>query len=165
METFHYDTYCGLYCGACDIMAAFKKASETGKPAAWEDLPLAYRKNLPTGQGLDIVCYGCKSDTVYAGCSKCPVRKCAKATMKVASCHECRKYPCLRFHALNLFQWLLKKRLPHLKTAKPNRVFIKKNGINAWLAQQENAWKCPQCKTPLTWYKKTCSKCVNDLAG
>ena len=27
MEEFKYDTYCGLYCGACDIMAAFKKAT------------------------------------------------------------------------------------------------------------------------------------------
>ena len=162
MKTFLYDTFCGLYCGACDLMAAFRKGVEAGKPAAWEDLPLSYRKKLPTVQGLDIVCYGCKSDTVYAGCSKCPVRKCAKETMKVAFCQECRKYPCVRFRALNLFQWLLRKRLPHLKTVKPNRDFIKKNGTDAWLAQQESEWKCPRCKTPLTWYKKTCSRCGKD---
>lgn len=164
METFRYDTYCGLYCGACDIMAAFKKGAESGKSAKWEDIPFAFRKNLPTGEVRDIICYGCKSDTVFVGCSKCPIRKCAKETMKVAFCEECRKYPCLRFGALVLFQRILKKRLPHLKAAKTNRAFIKEKGADAWLAQQKEAWKCPQCKAPFTWYKKTCSQCGKELA-
>jgi hypothetical protein len=164
MEKFRYDTYCGLYCGACDILAAFRKAAENGNPAKWVDIPLEFRKNLPDGGKADIVCYGCKSDTVFAGCTRCPVRKCAKEKMKVAFCEDCRKYPCLRFRALVFFQGLFKKRLPHLKAAKANRAIIKEKGASAWLAQQEDAWKCPKCRMPFTWYKKTCSQCGKELA-
>jgi hypothetical protein len=159
MEEFRYDTYCGLYCGACDTMAAFKKSIENGNTAIWEDLPLAFRKNLPMGKVREIICYGCKSDTVFGGCSICPVRKCARETMHVESCDKCTKHPCLRYGVFKLFQRIMKKRLPHLSTAKPNRAIIKEQGVGAWLAQQEEAWRCPHCKTSLTWYGGKCTNC------
>ena len=82
MEEFKYDTYCGLYCGACDIMAAFKKSTVENTKPQWEDLPVEFRKNIPAGKAADIICYGCKSDTVFIGCSKCLIRKCAKKKME-----------------------------------------------------------------------------------
>jgi len=163
MEEFRYDTYCGLYCGACDIMAAFRKGTGEGRQAKWEDLPPELQKNIPTGKTDDIRCHGCKSDTVFVGCSKCPIRKCAKEKMQVEFCFECRKFPCLRFRIYSLMRKFMQKKLPHLRSAYCNQVFIQEKGVTTWLVQQEELWKCPQCNTNFTWYAKTCTKCGNDL--
>ena len=164
MEQFKYDTYCGQYCGACDIMSTYKKALENHSDCKWEDLPSQLQKNLPRRVKTDeFACYGCKSDVVFKGCTKCTVRKCAKEKMNVESCLECEKYPCITFRIFNFFRWLMKKKLPHVTLIPENQNFIKKNGVSAWLEDQERKWKCPECNTHFTWYMKECKNCGKNL--
>jgi hypothetical protein len=163
MENFRYDTYCGLYCGACDIMHAFKKAAERNENAKWEDIPLDLRKNLPTPKTDTIICYGCKSDTVFAGCSRCLIRKCAKTKMQVETCFECAKYPCAKGRIYGFVRKLMSRRLPHLRSVKVNQICVKDRGIQVWLGEQEELWKCPECGTSFTWYAKVCESCGGDL--
>jgi hypothetical protein len=144
-------------------MAIFKKSVEDKREAKWEDLPVEFRKNLPTGKTDDIRCYGCKTDTVFVGCSKCPIRKCAKEKMNVAVCFDCKKYPCLRLRIFGLVRWFMRKKLPHLKSISKNQRFIQEKGLTKWLAQQEETWKCPQCNSNFTWYMKTCNTCGMEL--
>jgi hypothetical protein len=163
MEGFKYDSYCGIYCGACDIMHAFKKAKERNETAKWEDIPPALRKNLPTPKTDAITCYGCKSDTVFVGCSKCIIRKCAKTKMQVETCFHCTRFPCMRFRIYSFIRKLMQRRLPHIKSVYANQACIQDKGIQAWLSKQEERWKCPKCMTAFTWYAKACPSCGSDL--
>jgi hypothetical protein len=163
MEQYQYDTYCGLYCGACDVMATFKKSIENNRKPTWNELPSEMRKYNPSGKIDDIKCYGCKTDIVFEGCSKCPIRKCAKEKMNVTVCFDCSKFPCFRFRIFSLARWFMKNKLPHLKTIPKNRTMIQEKGITEWLVQQEATWKCPQCNSSFTWYMKVCNTCGVEL--
>ena len=163
MEEFKYDTYCGLYCGACDIMSAFKRAIERNDKAKWEDIPPELRKNIPTPKIDAIICYGCKSDTVFVNCSKCFIRKCAKNKMQVETCFRCAKFPCARFRIYSFIRKLMQRRLPHLRSVHANQTCIQDKGIEEWLSEQEEQWKCPKCGTAFTWYGKVCASCGSDL--
>jgi hypothetical protein len=157
MSEIKLDGYCGLYCGACDIFRLSEKARQIGVKAQWQEMPEQFKKVI---KEADIVCHGCKSDTVFAGCKACPIITCAKKR-GVESCALCRKYPCFTIKAMHIVVRLRKldKKLPHLTVRKPNLEFIRKNGLIRFLSEQEEAWKCPQCGSQFSWYKKQCS-CV-----
>ena len=61
------DTYCGIYCGACSIAMHGETGRADGFAASLGSVPKE-----------DLICGGCKSDTVYAGCSTCTLRRCAR---------------------------------------------------------------------------------------
>jgi len=107
MEGFKHDSYCGFYCGACDIMSAFKRAVERNESLKWKNIAPDLRKNIPTSKTDSIVCYGCKSDKVFVDCSKCLIRKCAKTGMQVESCIQCTKFPCVRLRIHGLIRRLM----------------------------------------------------------
>lgn len=161
MEQFRCDSYCGLYCGACEIMVAYKRGVKSGKLPRWEDLTEEFRKQFPEKLRGEVKCLGCKSDTVFKNCKKCAIRSCAKYKMKVDSCFECRKFPCFR-HKIGKFaikHTKLGKRLPHLKTAMANLEVIKREGEAKWLEEQKKIWLCPKCLAEFSWYQKKCANC------
>lgn len=165
METqtpdFRYDSYCGLYCGACDILQTYKRHRARGTTPHWDELPEPLRKHVPHGE---IECHGCKSDTVFIGCQKCPYKACARKK-QVESCRTCDKYPCLIHHIANIVKKLqrLERKLPHLQGIPENLATIEQVGTEAWLTQQERRWTCPQCGAAATWYQSRCVQCGNPL--
>ena len=163
MTEFRYDTYCGLYCGACEIMSLFKTAMDKGDKPRWEDLAPEMRKGIRAGRTDEIMCYGCKSDTLFIGCSKCLIRKCARNRMHVEACPQCGKFPCMRFRVFSLVMKLMQGRLPHVKSARANRACIRNKGMAQWLSEQEAFWKCPACGKAFSWYAKICPSCGRDL--
>lgn len=163
MEEFRYDSYCGLYCGACDVMSVYRKALDAGVTATWEDVPADLRKNVPAPKDRTVVCYGCKTDSVFSGCSRCFIRKCAKNKMRVETCFDCSRFPCVRFRIFGAVRKLLQRRLPHIRSAQVNQTCIRQKGMAAWLIEQDSQWKCPECGAPFTWYRKTCESCGSDL--
>ena len=163
MEQFRYDSYCGLYCGACDIMAIFQRSVKENWVPTWEDLPTKMCENLTFIKKQDIKCYGCKTDNVFGGCAKCLIRKCAREKKKVMVCLECDKYPCLRFRIFSLVRGFMKKKLPHLTSVASNQEYIGEYGMINWLIEQENQWSCPQCGAGFTWYMKKCHSCGCEL--
>lgn len=162
MEKIRYDTYCGLYCGACDIMQAYQKELKTGTPAQWDEMPEEFQQHIPQGT---IACRGCKTDMVFIGCSKCPIRKCARKQIGIESCLDCRKYPCLLHKITNLVKKFrkMKQKLPHCKIVSKNLETIRQKGMQTWLEEQEEVWKCPDCGTDFSWYQKTCAQCGKEL--
>jgi hypothetical protein len=149
VSAFNYDSYCGLYCGACSII----KAYQTG-------IRDKFASFFAEEAGLELKCHGCKSDTVFVNCSNCKIRACA-IDKGVERCLVCKDFPCNQFNAEELKNVL--DSLPHLSAIQNNLAVIMSNGVDCWLAEQEKRWKCPDCQTDFSWYTDNCSKCGRDL--
>lgn len=166
MSKFNYDTYCGLYCGACSIMRAYTTGEKDKLASYWieptvraylESQGIAYPENEP----LELKCHGCKTDTVFINCRPCKIRKCA-GERNIEHCIDCSEYPC-KFFAEGLHNKDIIAILPHLKSAPKNLIEIKNIGFNTWLTEQEKLWKCPDCQTRFSWYTASCTNCGRDL--
>ena len=149
MGDFNYESYCGLYCGACSILKAYQTGQKDKFALFW------------AGEaGLELKCHGCKTDQVFAGCSMCKMRECAIGK-KVERCLECSDFPCSQFN-MEEHKYISSK-LPHLKTIVDNLAVIGNIGVDQWLEDQGKLWKCPECQTEYTWYADYCIKCGKDL--
>jgi len=139
-----FDSYCGLYCGACPILAATVNGEVEAKAAAWEMA------------AADIVCGGCKSKVVAGVCTDCIMRLCAQ-DRGLDFCVECDDYPC---GSVTAFQ---RDRFPHHTLIAANLAAIRDRGVDAWLAEQKKRWSCPACGAPSTWYEEECRSCGGKL--
>ncbi|MCD6326593.1 DUF3795 domain-containing protein [bacterium] len=142
---YRYGSYCGIYCGACEIVIARKNGQ-------LEDL--ARRAEKPVEQ-LD--CDGCKSEKLARCCTECKIRACAMEK-GYANCLECDECPCEHFDQFKKgdFYPLYVLMINNFKT-------IKKAGQDAWLKQQEKRWECTTCGTPFWWYQKNCESCGKEI--
>ena len=168
MSNFNYDTYCGIYCGACSILRAYKTGNKDNFASYWtkstlKDFLKGQGVSIAEGEDLSLKCHGCKTDTIFINCKYCKIRTCA-ISKKVEHCNDCEQYPC---NLLNntLLNEEIQKQLPHLKAALDNLNTIKNAGVNNWLEQQEKQWKCPECDTTSSWYTFSCPSCGKDLTG
>jgi hypothetical protein len=149
MTEFNPDTYCGIYCGACSI-AMYGK---TGRADAFA----ACLANVPKE---DLVCGGCKSESIYAGCGTCMLRRCAREKA-IDHCTDCADYPCRMYR-----RWQkAAKFLPHAREAASSLEAIRRDGAEHWLDSQKKRWSCPECGTPFSWYAQGCGSCGHSLAS
>jgi hypothetical protein len=139
-----FDSYCGIYCGACPVMAANLKGNVEEKAQEWGM------------KAKDIVCNGCKARTNAKFCKECVMRLCAR-DRGVDFCADCEEYPCPSF------QTFQRDRYPHHTLIAPNLATICKLGVETWLEQQKKRWSCPKCGTPFTWYEEECQSCGEKL--
>jgi hypothetical protein len=156
---FDHDSFCGLYCGACEILIAYRNGRDRGVPARWEDLPAPLRDNIPRAE---VKCHGCRTDTVFEGCRGCRIRSCARSK-GVPACPACSEFPCEMVHALRERIPLARNRLPHTMTIFGDIDIATRDGVKAWLEYQRQRWTCPRCGTPFTWYQECCRKCGCEL--
>jgi len=163
MDSFNYDSYCGIYCGACDIMMTYKTGCQHRLASFWNEstvktfhnkLGITYDPNKP----FTVKCNGCKTDTLFVNCAVCQIRRSA-INNKIEHCIDCNKYPCNLIVGANK----VKSLLPHIKNNRINMETIKKVGVTQWLSEQEKRWKCPNCKTNFSWYTRKCMNCGEDL--
>lgn len=159
MGIFLHDSYCGLYCGACEILNLFRASEESGQMPSWEDLPGPLRDNIGKA---DIICRGCSSDTVFAGCAGCKVRSCARER-GVKACVECRDFPCQLVEALRALVPGVRGKLPHTAAIFGDAETAKNLGYEAWAEAQRARWQCPSCGAPFTWYQERCGVCHRGL--
>jgi len=156
MNKFRPDSYCGLFCGACDILNCYRASLETGVPPAWEDLPQRFREHL---HKAEVICKGCKTDVLFEGCKRCSIRACA-SKKNIEACNECTEYPCPEVtRRMEHISGRLKELLPHTKVMFRDIDMLKETGVEQWVKDQEQRWCCPQCGAPFTWYQDTCSAC------
>ena len=140
---FRYDSYCGLYCGACPSLRA-TAAGDIGRVAE------------EGGDPADLVCHGCRSDHLSIYCRDCDIRACAEGR-GVEVCGECGDYPCDRLRAF------AEDDRPHHSVVLANRERIRKVGRDRWLEEQAHRWACSCCWTPFTWYDERCPECGSAL--
>ena len=141
---FRYDTYCGLYCGACAVLIANKKGTVDKRAQEWEMNP------------EDIACHGCKTDVISVYCKTCDIKECAE-NRTIEFCCECEEYPCARIVEFR------NDECPHHSVVLVNLDTIKKEGVSKWLNNQETRWSCPECGAQSQWYDKVCSQCGSAL--
>jgi len=141
---FRYDTYCGLYCGACPVLIG----NETGKLAE-----IARRWGAKPG---DLVCRGCKSGVESVYCKKCDLKSCAE-DKRVEFCCDCDDYPCSKLTDF------VDDQHAHHSVVLRNLSRIKKIGVRNWLTEQKTRWSCPECSTRFTWYDQACAQCGGRL--
>lgn len=147
MEDFDPDTYCGIYCSACSIATYGRTGRIDGFAACLGSVPKG-----------ELVCSGCKSDQVYAGCRVCMFRGCV-AEKGVAHCVECADYPCSMYK-----RWQgAASILPHVGEASSSLDTIGRDGLEAWLEAQRKRWSCPDCGEPFSWYAAQCGNCGHSL--
>lgn len=141
---FRYDTYCGLYCGACDVFIANEKGTLEESAKEWDMKP------------EDLMCHGCKSGTNAVYCRTCDIKKCAESK-EVEFCYQCEEYPC------TLLVEFRNDEHPHHSVVLKNQEIIKEKGVQKWLEEQEKRWTCPECGTQFAWYDTVCKKCQSAL--
>ncbi len=135
-----YDTYCGLYCGACAVLVANESGEIEKKAKEWGEKP------------ADLRCFGCKSNTNSVYCRECELKQCAESK-KVEFCFKCDEFPCER---LVVFK---NDKNPHHSIVLKNLEHICKNGVTNWLEEQHIRWSCRGCGTKFSWYDKICTSC------
>lgn len=161
MDEARLDAYCGLYCGACEILAAYRRGKKIGQKPQWEDLPEQIKSNIPRAE---IICHGCRTDEVFAGCRDCRVRECARER-DVAACFFCRDYPCSLTEELRRLAEGASERMPHVAGIFGGEATAKGSGYDAWAEAQRAGWSCPSCGAPFTWYQEICGVCRMDIKG
>ncbi len=141
-----YDSYCGLYCGACPVLVANETGTVEKRAVEWKMKPEELR------------CFGCRSDTTAVFCTDCRIRLCA-GEKRLGSCLECDEYPCTKLTAFRDDEH------PHHSVVIRNLEKIRDKGLEAWLEEQGKRWSCTGCGTRFTWYDKQCGKCGVVLYG
>ena len=141
---FRYDTYCGLYCGACKVITSLKE----------DRLPeLAEKARMKLE---DLECYGCKSSNNAIFCEPCKIMKCARQK-GVEFCYECDDFPC------SILLDFRNDEHPHHSVILKNLKDLSETSLEEWLQLQEARWRCPSCKTRFAWYDSVCEKCGGKL--
>ncbi|MEE9379087.1 MAG: DUF3795 domain-containing protein [Candidatus Lokiarchaeia archaeon] len=137
---FRYDSYCGLYCGACEICLVNECGNIEVKAKEW-DMKLS-----------DVKCFGCKTHQNSIYCIDCEIKLCAEAK-NVEFCHECKEFACSKILDFR------NDKYPHHSVVLKNLKTIKEKGLNNWLIELEKRWKCSRCGTRFTWYDEICKEC------
>lgn len=143
---FRFDSYCGLYCGACFVMNAYKENRKDCLPEEWIS-PL---------DNKEIKCLGCKSEMVFENCRGCRIRECAQSK-NIEFCNTCSGFPC---ENIKRFQ---SRNLAHHQVAISSLDTIREIGVQEWLNQQEERWLCSNCRYPFSWYEENCVRCGTEL--
>ena len=102
-------------------------------------------------------CVGCWFEDGYKGsyCKSCIIRNCEQiAANSSGFCYDCAQYPCKRLRQLDK-----RYRTKYHMSMIENLESIKTIGLDAFVAQNNQKWTCPDCGARLSVHRKKCLKC------
>jgi len=143
---YRLESYCGLYCGACEVLRANKTNRIEEAATAWGM------------KAEDLLCHGCKSEVNSIYCRDCEIKDCAR-TKGVEFCFECFDYPCQYLTDLQ------KDEDPHHAVILDNLDKIKESGRDNWLEEQNKRWSCKACGAETGWYDSKCRNCGAEVVS
>lgn len=111
---------------------------------------LAYQRSLNT-------CGGCLSDNRNkpAYCLRCIIKNCELlAQTSSGFCYECEKYPCKRLRQLDK-----RYRTKYHMSMIENLETIKTLGLQAFVDQENERWRCIRCGGTLCVHRNYCLTC------
>lgn len=161
----HLAGACGIYCGACPAYLAKHGDDEQIKIKRQKissSVPEKPLNGVPPSNWMNgILCDGCVSGGKLAGhCQMCNIRLHALETQKNSRCSHCKDLPCHRLNGLiNMGNYL------HRKEYVPNLKKIHDMGLQEWVKQEEERWRCPKCGLPMSWYDAECIRCGEPRSG
>lgn len=146
---------CGLYCGACSIYVAGRR----GDSKRLDQIATGMAQYLGRPVEVeDLACEGCLSEVIALQCRDCVLRACAFGK-GLTHCAQCSDFPCQQIIAFN------NDGMPHHSEVLDNIQRQQVIGIDAWLEEQEERWRCPHCGCAVDWYASQCLDCDTTLAG
>ncbi len=142
---------CGLFCGACGIYRGYKDGG-------------TYRKGLADSLKVPqekIQCNGCQALTAECWGNNCKIVQCLNAK-GYKFCNECSDY---FTYACKLFEQLYEENLAEGIDLRANLARIKAGGVDAWLNDVEQKYRCPVCRRPIPaqLHPRKCYHCGNDI--
>ncbi len=102
-------------------------------------------------------CNGCSSgkSLLRKSCSNCYFRKC---DYQKGFCYQCEKFPCTRLKKLDL-----RYKTNYKMSMIDNLHFIKKEGLDSFLKQEEQKYTCPNCGNILSVHRDFCIFCKKKI--
>jgi hypothetical protein len=92
-------------------------------------------------------------------CRSCKIVNCdLLAETESGFCYDCRKYPCTRLKNLDK-----RYRTNYGMSMIENLTSIKKHGIDSFLKNEEEKWKCKVCGSGLSVHRDFCLNCKTEL--
>jgi hypothetical protein len=129
---------CGMNCGICSSYLALKYDVKK------KDLNIPY-------------CKGCRPRGKLCAFLK---KKCSLLlNNSVQYCHQCNEFPCNNLSGIDK-----RYRTLYRMSMVENLLAIKEQGIEEFLKEQEEKWKCPVCGEVICCHNGVCFNCsVEDL--
>ena len=134
---------CGIYCGTCPRYLAHR-LNDTE-----EMEKIHHETGVPVDQ---IRCDGCLSDVRAAPCQDCDIRDCA-VSRGITHCAQCAEFPCQLITDFN------NDIFAHHSEVLENIQRQRDIGIDEWLEEQRQRWRCPGCGRESDWYATECIQC------
>ncbi len=107
-------------------------------------------------------CGGCfkKDDpNKHNQCRSCSIVNCERmAQTESGFCYECDKYPCTRLKNLDK-----RYRSKYGMSMIENLEFIRDNGLEKFLINEEIRWTCKVCDTGLSCHRDFCLNCKTEI--
>ncbi len=155
----HLAAACGTYCGACPAYIAKHSRDAQMKMKlrkSFSSGTMKALKNIPPPNWMDgLHCDGCLSSGMLAGhCQTCKIRLCAANKQHDSRCSDCKELPCDHITSLIMMGDYL-----HRQEYLPNLEKIREMGVQEWVKNEEERWRCPQCGQPVSWYDTKCAGC------
>jgi len=138
---------CGLYCGSCAVYRAYKDGGDFKKRFSKEwELPID-----------EVRCEGCHALTMECRGFGCEIVRCtsSKGFEFCFECPECSRGGCKNHKTVaeNAAKYGIDLR--------SNLERIRAEGMEAWLSESKERFKCPSCGKPLPSLLRTESKCYH----
>jgi len=92
-------------------------------------------------------------------CRSCKIVNCdLLAATKSRFCYDCEKYPCTRLKNLDK-----RYRTNYGMSMIENLAYIKDHGLNKFLRNEEDRWKCKVCGAGLSVHRDFCLNCKTKI--
>ena len=104
-------------------------------------------------------CCGCIAPGInkLSHCNKCSIKYCDEHNKsEFTYCYECEKFPCLRIKKLDK-RYVEKYNLSVID----NLIFISQYGLDKFIKNENNKWKCSHCGKVLCVHENYCLYCKN----
>ena len=132
---------CGVYCGVCSILIAYRDNNQKFK----ERLAPVFQCTPE-----EIECEGCLSDKVFGYCRVCSIKSCV-LTKGYEGCHQCSDWPCDLVHniPLPIGKKVVMRSIPRWREL----------GSEKWAEEEERRYTCPECGGKLFRGARRCHQC------
>jgi hypothetical protein len=100
-------------------------------------------------------CVGCNNEgDKVPHCATCSIRTCPEKGDYAALCAVCAKFPCQKIKHLDK-----RYRLKYGESIIDNLNTIGRVGLDAFILDEEEKWRCPSCGNTLCVHKDACPVC------